>query len=143
MPAEAAEEPSRTSYVPAVLAMACAWMIALIRVILGIFSHEGSSADVVLSAVVAALLPLAALYAWRVERPRATAAEQDLSPARPRLVLVSGQKRTRSNGPRVVAPMGKGQSIDACLTHGSLIKTLSLHAQNPQAGHIRRSEGRS
>jgi hypothetical protein len=137
-----AEEPGKTGYGPALLAVGCAWIVALIRGIIGILHGERVSVDMALTAVIAVLVPLLVVYVWRSERRRSSLPNPESHRGRPRLVLVSGQP-TRNNRFPVAVPIGNRPGIDACLTHGSLIKTLSLHAQKTEAGHFWRSERRS
>jgi hypothetical protein len=142
MPVQGVEEPGKTSYVPAVVAVGAAWMVALIRGIVGLSRGEGLSVDMLLTGLISALVPLAILFVWRFERRRRVEAEQGPHRDRPRLVLISGQP-ARNKTPSAVHAIGNRSGIDACLTHASLIKTSSRHAQISKARHLRGSEGRS
>jgi hypothetical protein len=137
-----AEEPGKTSYRPALVAVGCAWIIALTRGMMGISRGERVSVDLVLTAVIAVLVPLLVAYVWRAERRSSMAPDRGPHRGRPRLVLISTQP-ARNNRPAAGVPIGNPPGLDACLTHASLIKTLSLHAQEIEAGHFRRSERRS
>jgi hypothetical protein len=90
MPASRVEEPERMSYWPAFLAIGCAWLIALLRGILGVARHEGLDLDMALTALAVTAIPVIVLHIWRVERHRSATSTSDSSRRqRPRLVLIS------------------------------------------------------
>ena len=90
MPEPRVEEPELTSHWPALVAIGCAWLVALIRGIVGVFRHEGLDLDMVLTAFALAAIPLAVFYIGRAER-RLTTPPKSSSRRhqRPRLVLIS------------------------------------------------------
>lgn len=90
MPEPRVEEPEPTSRWPALVAIGCAWLVALARAILGLFRHEGLDLDMALTALALAAIPLAAFYVGRAER-RLSKPPKSSSPRhqRPQLVLIS------------------------------------------------------
>jgi len=94
MPESRVEEPEPTSHWPALVAISCAWFVALVRCILGLFWREGLDFDMALTALALAAIPLAVFYIGRAEHrlskppskpPKSTSSRRE----RPRLVLIS------------------------------------------------------
>src|SRR5262245_56693047 len=88
---EKAEVEAKPSYGSALVWILFAWIIALIRGILGASAHEGWTLDVVLSVLVLTAMPLTALYVWwnEHERPKRFAGTSSPRRRRSPLVLVS------------------------------------------------------
>lgn len=92
MRASKAEEPDNTDYLPALLAIGCAWLIALLRGLLGVVRHEGLDLDMALTAVVLAIVPLIICRISRTENRHPATPEREAAPRqRPRLVLISNR----------------------------------------------------
>ena len=68
MPEPRVEEPEPTSHWPALAAIACAWLVALLRGILGLIRHEGFDLDMALTTLALAAIPLAVFYVGRARR---------------------------------------------------------------------------
>ena len=90
MPAPKVEEPEKTSYLPALLAIGSAWSIALIRGVLGVIRQEGLTLDMALTVLVLSAIPAIVFCIWWAEHLDAPAlAMAARGRRRPRLVLVS------------------------------------------------------
>jgi hypothetical protein len=90
MPMAKVEEPEQTTYLPPLLAISCAWLIALLRGILGVLQHEGMGVDMGLTAFALIAIPLIVFYICRAERRHSQALERDATRRRGlRLVLIS------------------------------------------------------
>jgi hypothetical protein len=85
MPASNVEELEPTSYLPAFLAFACAWLIALLRGVLGVVGHEGLDLDMALTVLVLVVGPLFVFSRWRTGiRHRTTRGSGELTRWSPR-----------------------------------------------------------